>query len=358
MHPPRDRGHPAQRVGCPVSYARPEDFASERGPGRDGFKLPYRTAGEVADGTTEEPDWVVYSYVAREAIAELDGKIKAAGKTTLIGYAVRAILDGERFLGLSTTKTSVIWLTEQQPGPFYEVLAETDLDDRGDELLILFRGDVAGRPWGEVVADMTTDALDHGYGMLIVDTLGKLAGVQDENSASEWVRAMTPLQDAAHRGLAVVARHDRKSGGDVGETGRGSSQVSGDADVIMHLGRPEGRREPTFRVVESLSRYRVTTERLVIEQLVEGTGYVVHGNEDAVKHAACMAAIVASVSPPGLDERPQTISELILSTGHARTVVRRALDALLDLGHIRRTGNGKKSDPYRYVAVTGQTSSP
>lgn len=343
-----------------TTFTKAEHFSPERGPGREGFLLPYRTASEVADGTTEEPDWVVYSLVAREALTELDGKVKAAGKTTLLAYGVRAVLDGDRFLGLTTTKTKAVWLTEQQPGPFYQVLAEAGLEDRGDELLILFRGDVSGRPWSEVVADMTTDAIDHGYGLLLVDTLGKLAGVNDENSASEWVRAMTPLQDAAHRGLAVwFARHDRKSGGDVGETGRGSSQVSGDADVIMHLGRPEGRHEPTFRVVETLSRYRVTTPRLVIE-LVEGEGYVVHGDEDAVKHNACMAAILANVAPPGLEERPQTISELVLSTGHARTVVRRAIDHLLNLGHLSRAGNGKRSDPYRFaaVAVTGQTSTP
>jgi AAA domain len=342
-----------------TDYARPEDFATTDPPaGRDGFLLPYRTASEVADTTTEEPDWVVYSYVAREAVTELDGKVKAAGKTTLLAYAVRAILDGERFLGLTTKRTRVVWLTEQQPGPFYEVLAEAGLEDRGDELLILFRGDVSGRPWAEVVADMTTDALDHGYGLLIVDTLGKLAGVSDENSASEWVRAMTPLQDAAHRGLAVwFARHDRKSGGEVGETGRGSSQVSGDADVIMHLGRPEGKHPPTFRVIETLSRYRVTTERLVIE-LVEGQGYVAHGDEDAVKHTACMKAIVANLAPVGSDVRPQTIDELVSCTGHARTVVRRAVDHLLDHGQISRTGSGKRSDPFRFVAVSGQTSTP
>lgn len=339
-------------------FARLDDFVNGDKPtGRDGFLLPYRTASEVADGTTEEPSWVIYSYVAREAVTELDGKVKAAGKTTLLAHAVKAILDGTRFLGLTTAQTKVIWLTEQQPGPFFEVLADAGIEGRGDELLVLFRGDVGGRPWAEVVTDMTSDALGHGYGLLIIDTLGKLAGVADENSASEWVRAMTPLQDAAHRGLAVwFARHDRKSGGDVGETGRGSSQVSGDADVIMHLGRPEGRHDPTFRVIEALSRYRVTTDRLVIE-LVEGQGYVAHGNEDSVKHTACIKAIVANLAPMGSDVRPQTIDELVLSTKHARTVVRRGLDDLLARGQISRTGEGKRSSPYRY-SVCGQTSHP
>ena len=68
-----------------------------------------------------------------------------------------------------------------------------------------------------------------GRDVVVFDTLGKLARVRDENSAPDWSAAMTPLQDLATSGRAVfVLRHDRKGGGDVGESGRGSSQASGD----------------------------------------------------------------------------------------------------------------------------------
>lgn len=52
---------------------------------------------------------------------------------------------------------------------------------------------------------------------------------------------MAPLQDAAHAGLTViVCRHERKGGGDVGDSGRGSSATWGDVDIILQLRRPEG----------------------------------------------------------------------------------------------------------------------
>ena len=77
-------------------------------------------------------------------------------------------------------------------------------------------------------------ALDGGYGLLVVDTLGKLARLENENDNSEWMRAMEPLQNAAHRGLALaVVRHEKKGGGEVGESGRGGSQV--DADIAAAL---------------------------------------------------------------------------------------------------------------------------
>jgi hypothetical protein len=85
---------------------------------------------------------------------------------------------------------------------------------------------------------------------------------------------MAPLQEAAAGdGLAVVVlRHDRKSGGDVGDSGRGSSAFSGAVDVVLQLSRPEGQSRPGVRALKSLSRFDETPETLVIE-LTEA-GYV------------------------------------------------------------------------------------
>jgi hypothetical protein len=360
-----DGGKPADELDDLAAYF---DSKADDGPGvflrlgsnpAAGERLPYRTAREVAGTTDLETTWVVFGYVARQAITELDGKVKESGKTTWIAHGVKAILRGAPFLDATTRPTRVIWMTEQQPGPFREVLAEAGLDDAGDELLVLFRGALAGRTWPETVAQVTADALERGYGLLVVDTIGKFVSLKDENSAAEWARAMDPLNAAAHAGLAVVvARHDRKSGGDVGESGRGSSQMSGDVDIILRLGRPEGRHPQTMRVLEALSRYRVTPERIVIE--LTDDGYIRHGSEDAVALTACVDAIVRELSPLGSDVRAQTEAELVASTEHPRRTVGRALDRLLVKGTVARTGAGRRGDPYRYAltATAAQTSNP
>ena len=86
---------------------------------------------------------------------------------------------------------------------------------------------------------------------------------------------------ATRIGLAVlVTRHDRKGGGDSGESGRGSSAISGDVDVILALRRPEGNQPSSRRVIETLSRYTETPEKVIIELTDEG--YVLLGGAEAV----------------------------------------------------------------------------
>ena len=142
--------------------------------------------------------------------------------------------------GPADDATNVVYLTEQTPGPFREALTRAVCSAR--------RGAaprVPGRRGWRAVAE----ARRHGGRGREARRLrparrrhlGKLAQVQEENDAGEGGRVMVPLQDAAHAGMAViVCRHERKGGGDVGESGRGSSAIRGDVDVILQLRRPEG----------------------------------------------------------------------------------------------------------------------
>src|SRR5262249_27827100 len=67
---------------------------------------------------------------------------------------------------------------------------------------------------------------------------------------------MYPLQIvAAMEGLAVVvARHERKAGGDVGDSARGGSAFAGAVDTILSIRRPNGNQPLTFRTIRTFSR--------------------------------------------------------------------------------------------------------
>jgi hypothetical protein len=95
-------------------------------------------------------------------------------------------------------------------------------------------------------------------------TLPQWAGIHGdgENSAGEALAAMAPLQEAAsqHHLAVVIARHERKSGGDVGNSGRGSSAFAGAVDIVLSLRRPEGNTRPTLRVIHALSRFDETPD--------------------------------------------------------------------------------------------------
>ena len=312
--------------------------------------VPYRTPLEIAASTSEHPDWLIRGYVALGAITELDGKIKSSGKTTLILDAIRAILDGDAWLGQPTMTTKVTYLSEQTPGPFREALARANLLGRGSELRIVFRADVTAVPWRDLAATVAADARRDGYGLLVVDTLGKLASIREENDAGEGGRVMAPLQNAAHDGMAViVCRHERKGGGDVGESGRGSSAISGDVDVILQLRRPEGNQPSSRRVIETLSRYSETPDKVVIELTDEG--YVLLGDSEAVSLADAIR-FVSGLLERGYDrnESGPAIEEMVAEADGAldRSAIRRALGHLERVGEIEVSGRGVKGNPKRY----------
>jgi hypothetical protein len=314
--------------------------------------IPYRTPLEVATSTPDGTAWVSRGYFALGAITELDGKVKAAGKTTFLLDFISRVLDGEPFLGQLTMPCRAVYVTEQTPGPFREALERAGLLARGDELHIVFRRDVAHLPWPDLVATVAADAIRDGYAVVVFDTIAKLAGIREENDAGQTAQAMVPLQDAAHDGLCViVARHDRKSGGEVGESGRGSSAISGDVDVILQLKRSEGNVPHTRRVIESLSRYAETPEKVVIDLTDEG--YVLLGDSEAVAVADAVRIVSAHLGGEFEQKESWSVDELVASTELNRAAVQRALKQLRQQGeideHTDDGGRPRKGHPWLYA---------
>jgi hypothetical protein len=175
---------------------------------------------------------------------------------------------------------------------------------------------------------------------------------------------MSPAQDLAASGRAVIlCRHDRKGGGDVGDSGRGSSQASGDVDIILALRRPEGHQPSNRRVIESLSRFRQTPEKIVVE--LGPDGYVLLGTDEAVAAADARSFVSAALG----SEYQQTSNGLTtaalveLGKEHSPAVTRWAIQAALAsltaAGQLIRAGKGKAGDPYTYTpsAESAETQS-
>jgi hypothetical protein len=309
--------------------------------------LVFRTAADVAALGSPDVPWVVRPWVAKGAVTEIDGRVKAAGKTTFIAAMVRAVLDGAPFLDQPTSRTCVVGLTEQPPTSFLEVLRRADLLDRQD-LYILFWHEARGVPWEAVVTAAIAEAQKRGAGLLVVDTLPQFAGLRgdSENYAGEALAALAPLQIAAAQGLAVlIARHERKGGGDVGESGRGSSAFAGAADIVIALRRPEGRRRPTIREIQALSRFDETPDSLMVE--LDGSRYKALGTGQDLALQEARKAILDELPRGEGDALP--IEELLKKTdGVKRTVAQDALEGLMEAGQVVRIGKGVRGDPCRY----------
>lgn len=251
------------------------------------------TPAEVRAFTPEKPDWVLTNYVVHQGITEIDGKVKVAGKTTLIADMVRCILSGEPWAGHSTVKTEIVWLTEQTKGTFRRVLDTAQISDDLAGLHIRFREDFKGTPWPQVVAEAVAECERVGAGLLIVDTIAKLARIQQENDSADWTNALELLQDAATTNLAIIiSRHARKAEGDTGDTGRGNSAASGDVDIILDLRRLPGPAS-TRRSLTSASRYDETPVEAIINLTAEG--YVYLGTERDVSAADAMRFVLSHI---------------------------------------------------------------
>ncbi len=317
--------------------------------------LRFYTPRELALLTLPVPDWLAYGFLALQAITEIDGKIKKSGKTTFALLLVRAVLDAVLFLGLTTRKTKVLYVTEQSHQTFMDAVRRAGLVDRGDDLKILFREDFGKATWPEVVTEVQRVAIDGGYELVVVDTIGKLARIVNENDAGEWSAAMIPLQDLAASNRAVlIARHDRKSGGEVGDSGRGSSQASGDVDIILQLRRPEGNQPTNRRVLESASRYPDTPEKIVIE--LRDDGYAMLGAEEAVATSdARLVVLLALGRELQQDDSGLTQGALVeLGASHepkvSRWAIQQALAELVTSGKVTVSGKARsKTNPLTYT---------
>jgi DnaB helicase-like protein/AAA domain-containing protein len=308
-------------------------------------RIAFKTAADLASGGDQETHWIVCGVVAVGAISGLDAKVKA-GKTTLVLDMVSNTLDGTPFLGLPTAKTPVVYLTEQPLVSFRPAIERARLLGREDFVFLTF-AETRGLAWPQVASEAAKECARVGASLLVVDTLSQFAGLTGdrENNAGDALEAMLPLQHAATQGIAIlVTRHERKSGGDVGDSGRGSSAFAGVVDIVLSLRRPEGKSPKNRRLLQSLSRFSETPAELLVE-LAE-TGYLSLGGRQETAFKEAKDAIFAIA--PKLEPDAADIMELARGTGIARPTAQRAIDALVRDGLLVRVGKGKRGSPYRY----------
>src|SRR5215831_3837395 len=230
--------------------------------------LAFQTARAIAEQTLPEVVWIARPWIAEGGLTEIDGRVKAAGKTTWLLALIRCVLDGEPFMGQPTTATPVVLLSEQGPRSLQQAIIRAGLEQR-DDLHILMWHETRNLKWPHVVEVAAAKCREVGARLLAVDTLSQFVGLHgdSENSSGEALLAMQPLQAVVARdGIAVVFnRHERKGGGEVGESGRGSSAYAGAVDIIISLRRAGMEVRPTVRHLHALSRFDETPSKTVIE---------------------------------------------------------------------------------------------
>lgn len=309
-------------------------------------------------------DWIAEPWLASEAITELDGKAKSAGKTTFALAMCKAILTGSEFLGKPTQRSAIVYLTEESTPSFRAALERSGIGADSDFHILpwnrMFQLETdgnSGSPWEGAVDSAIKRAKAAGARVMVVDTFAQFAHLigDKENSAGDVLEAMLPLQKARDEGLAVlIIRHERKEGGSVGDSGRGSSALSGVVDIVLRLHRAEGRHQENIRQLDALSRFDGTPPETTIA-LNDGH-YEIVGTQDAVAHQAAMENVQSVL--PFQKENAMTFEEVQKRIGSSRTTLQAAISMLEMGGFVNRYGAGRRGDPYRFFQVAAETPGP
>ncbi|MFP8873032.1 MAG: AAA family ATPase, partial [Myxococcota bacterium] len=321
--------------------------------------LPFRTAREITTMAPATVPFIVPPYLAQHSMTEITAPAKL-GKSSFVLYMVACVLEGKPCLGQPTERGPVVFLTEERDTTLREGLSRAGLAD-STELHIVSHGYLAGVTWPRIVAGAEQFAARVGAKILVVDTLPQFAGLQgeSENHSGSALQAMGPLQGVANRLplCVIVVRHDRKGGGVVGESGRGSSAYGGAADVIVNLRRPEGNHRSTIRSLHALSRFNETPPTLIIERIDSAASrdgvragsiftYEALGSEAAMVAQEAERGILDTL--PSAEEGALTLGDLSERSDSKRTALQTALKVLVRSGRVRVVGKGRKGDPRRY----------
>jgi hypothetical protein len=215
------------------------------------------TAKELFALTNTPIEYVVYPFAARGMIALVDGAAKAAGKTTLILTGVSASLNEKLFLDHVTKRVPVLLVTEENPRTLRLALERAGLTGETNLNIIPFTT-VSALRWPQLVQYIERKCIDLEIGWLIIDTFYAVAGLggEEENKAGVVDEAVAPLRRIAGRlDIPVtLTRHERKSGGEVGTSGRGSSALTGAADIVLLLKRQSGNQKAERRRLDVTGR--------------------------------------------------------------------------------------------------------
>jgi DnaB helicase-like protein/AAA domain-containing protein len=248
------------------------------------------STAELFAAQEENIEWLCWPFAAVGLASILDALPKV-GKTVFLLQGIHASRLQRPFLGFPTKPMRVVYVSEQSRVSLAMQAREVGFtgDEPIEELRWVTREDWSRHIYSDFLVKLEKEILEPGrYNALLFDTWHTIARLEDEKDASEVNRLGNLTIDVATRNQLALSlgRHDRKSGGDIGISGRSSIQLSGLVDVILHLLRVPN--QSTQRRLELLGRVPGLPNEQLID-LVEGA-YVNLGKPETVTDKAAQVA--------------------------------------------------------------------
>jgi hypothetical protein len=278
------------------------------------------------------------------------------GKTTLVLDACEAMLSHKDFLKLTTTPTNILYISEQFLSSFVTELGNSGLLGKtihNEHMSFITAEDWYKLSWKHIVELTVTEAIRCKAGLVIFDTLSRIARLENENDASEMQAAVDITTALVKEKIAVkFVQHERKSGGNIFDAGRGTNALMGAVDCVLRLGLPPVGGQPgNYRVLEYIGRFPGPREPLIInrESADFSHRYEYIGTEFAVKSSGNKDAVMSLWSTATEKENDWLTVAIIMENSElSKLQVSRSVKTLVEDGFLTRRGDGKSGSPYEY----------
>ncbi|MEQ1723678.1 MAG: AAA family ATPase [Pseudobdellovibrio sp.] len=153
------------------------------------------------------------------------------GKSTAIRDLIRAIVDGESFLGLKTTPCKILYIPlDEPPALLKENLLKLRI--KNPENVLVTRLEETVDPFG----DVEKICRETGIKLVVIDLMTKFTGIENLNDYSEGSEFTQKFRNLADRlNVAfILVHHSTKSDS---KSALGSSAYEGSADNIAYFSR-------------------------------------------------------------------------------------------------------------------------
>jgi len=151
------------------------------------------------------------------------------GKSTLAMAGAAAASRGDPFLGELTTPQRVLWLSEEPLG----IVAIRAHQQRADLERFIVVG-MGANPQAQLKRAIKRWSPS----VVVIDTLFRFAGVEDENESAMWMPILLLFDEVTQGGAALLILVHSIKHSETGEY-RGSSAIGGFVDAILEMKRPK-----------------------------------------------------------------------------------------------------------------------
>jgi len=308
----------------------PDEGAEEKRDSGHHFNLIW--ARDIVSTQETEREWIWEGILPAGGLSLVAAKPKV-GKTTLALQLAVAVSRGDIFLGRKTRQATVVYLALEE----HRDEVQKNLSKLGvtDEPLYIHFGPAPAKAMEEVEALIK----EKGAKFLVIDILQKFCRVRDLNDYAQVTRTLEPLMAIARKIDCHIqmTHHAGKKERDDGDDIIGSTGLLGGVDTSIHIKK----RNRESRVFFTIQRYGLDVPQTVIA-LKDGL-LVMEGSREEVEIEETIPLILEALENGLLTEKE--VGELVERN---RTLVSKSLRHGVERGAIKRTGSGKKGDPFRY----------